>query len=49
MSFKLETKDLTVKYGDVIGVKDISLAAAHRSVTALIGPSGCGNNLSEGA
>ena len=42
MSFKLETKDLTVKYGDVIGVKDISLAAAHRSVTALIGPSGCG-------
>lgn len=42
MSSKLETKDLTVKYGDVFGVKDISLAAAHRSVTALIGPSGCG-------
>lgn len=42
MSSKLETKDLTVKYGDVYGVKDISLAAAHRSVTALIGPSGCG-------
>lgn len=42
MSFKLETKDLTVKYGDVFGVKDISLTAAHRSVTALIGPSGCG-------
>lgn len=42
MSSKLETKDLTVKYGDVYGVRDISLAAAHRSVTALIGPSGCG-------
>lgn len=42
MSFKLETKDLTVKYGDVFGVKDISLAAANHSVTALIGPSGCG-------
>ncbi len=42
MNFKLETKDLTVKYGDVYGVKDISLTAEHRSVTALIGPSGCG-------
>lgn len=42
MSSKLETKNLTVKYGPVVGVKDISLAAAHRSVTALVGPSGCG-------
>ncbi len=42
MSFKIETKNLTVKYGDVYGVRDISLAAANHSVTALIGPSGCG-------
>lgn len=42
MNFKIETKNLTVKYGEVFGVKDISLAAPHRSVTALIGPSGCG-------
>lgn len=42
MNFKIETKKLTVKYGEVFGVKDISLAAPHRSVTALIGPSGCG-------
>lgn len=42
MSSKLETKNLTVKYGNVFGVKEISLAAANHSVTALIGPSGCG-------
>ncbi|REL24546.1 phosphate ABC transporter ATP-binding protein [Rhodohalobacter sp. SW132] len=42
MSSKLETKNLTVKYGDVFGVEGISLAAANHSVTALIGPSGCG-------
>lgn len=42
MDFKLETKNLSVKYGDVYGVKNISLSAANKSVTALIGPSGCG-------
>ena len=42
MSIKLETKNLSVKYGDVYGVKDISLSMEDHSVTALIGPSGCG-------
>ncbi|MEX2603758.1 MAG: phosphate ABC transporter ATP-binding protein PstB [Gracilimonas sp.] len=38
----METKNLTVKYGDDIGVKDISIPIENKSVTALIGPSGCG-------
>lgn len=42
MKLKMETKNLTVKYGDVIGVKDISIPIKERTTTALIGPSGCG-------
>jgi len=42
MKLKMETKNLTVKYGDVIGVKDISIPLKERTTTALIGPSGCG-------
>ncbi|MDZ7717479.1 MAG: phosphate ABC transporter ATP-binding protein PstB [Balneolaceae bacterium] len=42
MSLKMETKNLTVKYGEEIGVKDISIPIENRTVTALIGPSGCG-------
>lgn len=42
MNLKMETKNLTVKYGDVFGLKDISLPIGSKSVTALIGPSGCG-------
>ncbi|MEX1010742.1 MAG: phosphate ABC transporter ATP-binding protein PstB [Balneolaceae bacterium] len=38
----METKDLTVKYGEVTGVKDVSLKVERNRVTALIGPSGCG-------
>lgn len=42
MSTKLETRDLTVTYGEKVGVQDISLAMQENTVTALIGPSGCG-------
>lgn len=42
MSLKMETKNLTVKYGEKFGVKNISLPVKEKSVTALIGPSGCG-------
>lgn len=42
MNLKMETKNLSVKYGDVYGVKDITLPIVNKSVTALIGPSGCG-------
>jgi phosphate transport system ATP-binding protein len=39
---RLETIDLTVHYGDITGVRNISLQFPDRQVTALIGPSGCG-------
>lgn len=42
MPLKMETKNLTVKYGEKFGVKNISLPVKEKSVTALIGPSGCG-------
>jgi phosphate transport system ATP-binding protein len=39
---RMETRKLSVKYGSVFGVKEISLAIPTNSVMALIGPSGCG-------
>lgn len=42
MNIRLETKNLTVKYGSVYGVRDISIPFRDKTVTALIGPSGCG-------
>lgn len=42
MNFRMETNNLTVKYGSVYGIKDISIPFQNKTVTALIGPSGCG-------
>ncbi|MCA1802918.1 MAG: phosphate ABC transporter ATP-binding protein PstB [Rhodothermaceae bacterium] len=42
MKNRMETKNLTVKYGSIYGVKNISLPFQDKTVTALIGPSGCG-------
>jgi phosphate transport system ATP-binding protein len=39
---RMEAKSLTVKYGTVTGVRNISLPIYNEKVTALIGPSGCG-------
>ena len=39
---RLQTRDLTVWYGDNPGVKDVSLDIYDKKVTAFIGPSGCG-------
>ncbi len=39
---RMEAKNLTVKYGTVTGVKNVSLPVYNEKVTALIGPSGCG-------
>ena len=39
---RMETRNLTVKYGTVTGVRNISLPIYNEKVTALIGPSGCG-------
>ncbi|WP_048119474.1 phosphate ABC transporter ATP-binding protein PstB [Nitrosopumilus sp. b3] len=35
-------EDVTIRYGDFIGVKNITMKFPEKSVTALIGPSGCG-------
>jgi phosphate transport system ATP-binding protein len=39
---RMESKNLTVRYGNVTGVKDVTLPIYNEKVTALIGPSGCG-------
>ena len=41
---KLETRDLTIKYGAFTAVRSINLAFPERRVTALIGPSGSGKS-----
>lgn len=40
----LETKNLSVLYGDNYGIKDINLKIPRNIVTAIIGPSGCGKS-----
>ncbi len=39
---RMETRELSVKYGKVVGVEGISVPIYSNTVTALIGPSGCG-------
>ncbi len=39
---KMEARNITVKYGSVTGLEDISLPVYNKKVLALIGPSGCG-------
>ena len=38
----IETKNVSVFYGDTLAVSDISLGIEREKITALIGPSGCG-------
>src|ERR671922_1337389 len=38
----LESQDVTVAYGGVPAVRDVTIAIARNEITALIGPSGCG-------
>jgi phosphate transport system ATP-binding protein len=38
----LETQGVTVAYGGVPAVRDVTIAIARNEITALIGPSGCG-------
>jgi len=39
-----EIRDLTVRYGGVPAISDVSMDIASRQVTAIIGPSGCGKS-----
>ncbi len=41
---KITTRDLTVRYGEKIGLDAVSMEIPERRVTALIGPSGCGKS-----
>ena len=40
----LETRDLSVYYGDFQAVRDATLSIAREEITAFIGPSGCGKS-----
>ena len=42
MAKRIDVKDLNVYYGDFKAVEGVSLTVEPRSVTAFIGPSGCG-------
>src|SRR5512142_3398788 len=41
---KMETRGLTIRYGQKVAVKSVSVSLPERQVTALIGPSGCGKS-----
>ncbi len=42
MAKRIETKDVDIYYGKFLAVSGVTLTVAPRSVTAFIGPSGCG-------
>jgi phosphate transport system ATP-binding protein len=39
-----ELEDVTVSYGDMPAVADVSMPIFHKQITAIIGPSGCGKS-----
>jgi phosphate transport system ATP-binding protein len=43
-SVKVSARNLTIKYGERVAVKDVSIDVAELSVMAFIGPSGCGKS-----
>jgi len=44
MSFKIESRNLNLWYGENHALKDISIGIQENQITALIGPSGCGKS-----
>lgn len=44
MSVQIETRSLSVSFGEVQAIKDVSLKVLGNKVTAVIGPSGCGKS-----
>ncbi len=43
-AFAIETRDMSVFYGDFRAVRDVTLQIQPKRITALIGPSGCGKS-----
>ena len=41
---KVELKNLTKKYGEVIAVQNMNLTIPHNEFLVLVGPSGCGKS-----
>ncbi len=44
MSYKIESKNLNLWYGDKQALKNINMGIPEKKITALIGPSGCGKS-----
>jgi phosphate transport system ATP-binding protein len=44
VSYKIESKNLNLWYGEKHALKDINLGIVETNITALIGPSGCGKS-----
>ena len=42
MAKRIEAKDLNIYYGDFHAVESVNFTVEPRTVTAFIGPSGCG-------
>jgi phosphate transport system ATP-binding protein len=42
--YAIETKNLSIHYGDFRAVKDVNLQVEKQQITAIIGPSGCGKS-----
>jgi phosphate transport system ATP-binding protein len=40
----IETRDLSMWYGDFLALRSVSMQIPARHITALIGPSGCGKS-----
>jgi phosphate transport system ATP-binding protein len=44
VAIKLRARDVSIKYGDKVAVRDVTVDVAEHSVMAFIGPSGCGKS-----
>lgn len=44
MSLRIETRSLSVSFGEVQAIKNVSIQVLTNKVTAIIGPSGCGKS-----
>ena len=42
--YAIETKKLSIHYGDFLAVKEVNLKVEKQKITAIIGPSGCGKS-----